>query len=221
MAASAPPAGSHEHSRSPSPKLSDSIPSLVSVSDGDDDDDNIIEVDNSSTLFPCTALVPHPRLRSSSRSPSPISTTQLSSPSLSSTSPTPSDSGSDFSLPVLDDIVDFRPLDPALSHLLHFTSLILPSISVSITIDNGRVFVDTLAIGQVCSLLYWRCSNLQMQQGWTRCPDTRFRSFLFFLIECARLAGGSLRSIHTDTGLDHYFDGLFIEDNRAEEYGQV
>lgn len=215
MAASAPPAGSQEHSRSPSPTLSDSIPSLVSVTDSDD---NISELDNSSTLFPRTVPVPHPHLRSSSRSPSPISTT----PSSSSTSPTPSDSGSDFSLPALDDIVDFRPLDPALPHLLHFTSLISPSISVSITIHNGRVFVDTFTIGQASSSLYRRCSNLQTQQGWTRCPDTRFRSFLFFLIECARrLAGGSLSPIHTDAGLDHYFDGFFVEDNRAEEDGQV
>lgn len=214
MAASALPTGSQEHSRSPSPTLSDSIPSLVSVTHSDDD---ISELDNPSTSFPRTVPVPYPHLRSFSRSPSPISTT----PSSSSTSPTLSDSGSDFSLPVLDDIIDFRPLDPALPHILHFTSLISPSISVSITIDNGRVFVDTLAIGQASSSLYRRCSDLQTQQGWTRCPDTRFRSFLFLLIECARLASGSLSPIYTDAGVDHYFDGLFIEDNRAEEDGQV
>lgn len=156
MAASAPPAGSQEHSRSPSPTLSDSISSLVSVTDSEDD---IIKVDNPSTLFPRTVVVPHPCLRSSSRSPSPISTTPFSC----STSPTPLDSGSDFSLPALDDIVDFHPLDPALPYLLHFTSLILPSISVSITISNGRVFVDTFTIGQASLLLYRRCSNLQTQ----------------------------------------------------------
>lgn len=215
MAASATPAGSQEHSRSPSSTLSDLIPSLVSVTDSEDD---IIEVDNPSTLFPRTIVVPHPCLRSSSRLPSLISNT----PSSSSTSPTPSDSGSDFSLPALDDIIDFRPLDPALPHLLHFTSLISPSISVSITINNGRVFVNTFAIGQVSSSLYRRCSNLQMQQGWTRCPDTSFRSFLFFFVECARrLVGGSLSPIHTNTGLDHYFDGFFVKDNHAEEDGQV